>query len=136
MTLRRAARRRARHNRVMSSAPVYTVVCLCAEWCGTCRDYRRAFAAHAERAAGVRHLWVDIEDDAGWLGDVDLETLPTLLVLRDASPVFYGPVLPHADVIERTLRAVRDCGATTATVPPEFAPALAQLLDRVREAAP
>lgn len=125
----------ARHNHAMADAPAYTVVCLCAEWCGTCRDYRRAFDAHAARAPGVRHLWVDIEDDAGWLGDVDLDTLPTLLLLRDASPVFYGAVLPHTDVIDRTLRAVRESGATTATVPPEFASALAHLLARLEPAA-
>lgn len=116
------------------SAPRYTVVCLCAAWCGTCRDYRGTFDAHAAGAAGVRHVWLDIEDESDWLGDVDVETLPTLLVLRDATPVYYGPVLPHAEVLARTLRAARASGALPAPLPAEFAPVLPRLLARLQTA--
>jgi thioredoxin-like negative regulator of GroEL len=111
----------------MSSEAAWTVVCLCAEWCATCRDYRQAFEAYAARTGAVRHVWIDIEDAAGWLGDLDVETLPTLLVLRDAQPLFFGAVLPHVDVIERTLRALRAHGAAAAPVPPEFRDAVARL---------
>ena len=97
----------------------WTVVALCAEWCGTCRDYFTAFAQRAERNPGTRHLWIDIEDDSEWLGDIDLETLPSLLILRDAQPMFYGAVLPHIDVLERTLRALVEHGATSNAVPAE-----------------
>jgi thioredoxin-like negative regulator of GroEL len=94
--------------RLVSGPPdaQWTVVALCAEWCGTCRDYFAAFAQLAKREGEVRHLWIDIEDDSDWLGDVEVETLPSLLVLRDAQPLFFGPVLPHIEVLERTLRAL------------------------------
>jgi hypothetical protein len=115
----------------MPEAPAYTVVCLCAAWCGACRDYRRAFDGHAAGAPAVRHAWIDIEDEAGWLGDVDLDTLPTLLVLQGTTPMFFGAVLPHADVIERTLRALRAHGPAPTPVPASLADAVARIAQRV-----
>jgi thioredoxin 1 len=97
----------------------WAVVALCAEWCGTCRDYFTAFSQRAESDRAVRHLWIDIEDDSGWLGDVEVETLPSLLILRDAKPMFFGPVLPRIDVLERTLRALVDHGPAANAVPAE-----------------
>jgi len=70
-------------------------VCLCADWCGTCRDYRRAFEQRARERDDAVHIWLDIEDDSDWLGEMDVETLPTLLVLHEDRPMFFGPVLPH-----------------------------------------
>ncbi len=90
---------------VLSAAPApgdWVVVGLCAEWCGTCRDYRPLLAARAARVVDELHLWVDIEDDADALGDLDIETFPTLLVLHQGRPVFFGPVLPQIDVVDRT----------------------------------
>lgn len=97
----------------------WSVVALCAEWCGTCRDYFTAFAQHAERRVDARHLWIDIEDDSDWLGDVDVETLPSLLVLQDGQPMFFGPVLPNIDVLERTLRALMQDGPNSRPIAPE-----------------
>ncbi len=87
-------------------ASAWTVVCLCADWCGTCRDYRRAFEQRARQRDDAVHIWLDIEDDSDWLGEMDVETLPTLLVLHEDRPMFFGPVLPHIDVVDRTLRAL------------------------------
>ena len=57
-------------------ASAWTVVCLCADWCGTCRDYRRAFEQRARQRDDAMHIWLDIEDDSDWLGDLDVETFP------------------------------------------------------------
>jgi hypothetical protein len=85
----------------------WTVVCLCAAWCGSCRDYRRAFGERAGSAADALHLWVDIEDESDWLGDVDVETFPTLLVLRDGQPMFFGAVVPQIGLVEPGLIRLR-----------------------------
>jgi hypothetical protein len=82
----------------------WAVICLCAEWCDTCRDYRRLYMARAAAADDALHLWVDIEDEADALGDIDIETFPTLLVLHHDRPLFFGPVLPTAGVIDTLLR--------------------------------
>ncbi len=89
-----------------------TVICLCAEWCGACRDYRPLWSAHwSAPSAGALHLWVDIEDEADSLGELDIETFPTLLVLRGERPHFFGPVLPQIEVVDRILQSVARPGS-------------------------
>ena len=78
-------------------------VCLCAEWCGTCRDYRAVFEALAQEHAGVRFVWVDIEDDAELVDELEVETFPTLLIGRGSELLFLGPVPPQLESAERLL---------------------------------
>ena len=40
------------------------VVCLCAEWCGVCRDYLECFDTLRARFPQVRFAWVDVEDQS------------------------------------------------------------------------
>jgi len=75
--------------------PMLDVVCLCAEWCGTCREYREVFEALQQALPGHRYRWIDIEDEADAIGDVDVETFPTLLVAHRGEVMFAGPVLPR-----------------------------------------
>lgn len=91
---------RARHTATMNAnapaTPPLLVACLCAAWCGTCRDYRAGFdALAAEFAGAARFVWVDIEDEADALGDLDVDDFPTLLIAPDDRVAFFGPVLPH-----------------------------------------
>lgn len=81
------------------------VACLCAAWCHTCTDYRATLAAVAAQHPGLRFAWIDIEDDADALGDdaLDIETFPTLMLLRAGQPLFHGPLLPHAATLNRLL---------------------------------
>ncbi|GCB04885.1 thioredoxin family protein [Ralstonia sp. SET104] len=90
------------------------VACLCAEWCGTCRSYRTTFTELAARHPECCFVWVDVEDHADALGDFDVENFPTLLVQRGSDVLFFGPVLPHAGVVDGLLS--RDLSATTAVV--------------------
>ena len=82
------------------------VVCLCAEWCGTCRDYRPLFEQVARAHLGLRFAWVDIEDHADIADEFDVETFPTLLVADAAGTRFLGPLLPHAETLSRMLTAL------------------------------
>jgi len=84
----------------------WTVACLCAAWCRTCDDVRPQFEARASTQTPVRHRWIDIEDEADALGDLDIETFPTLLVVRDGVPLFYGPVLPRPEAIDALVAAL------------------------------
>lgn len=112
----------------------WTVVSLCADWCDTCRAYQPSFADAAGRTAGARFVWLDVEDDADWVEALEIETFPTLLVIRARQPLFFGPVLPHADVVERTLAALQSAGpAARAALGGADADALAELADRLAE---
>ncbi|MGA0569392.1 thioredoxin family protein [Variovorax sp. VNK109] len=94
------------------------LVCLCAEWCGTCREYRPLFDEVAARHAGLHVLWVDIEDEADLVGDVEVETFPTLLIadVADASATprvrFFGPLTPHAQTLARLVESL-DAGTAS-----------------------
>lgn len=83
-------------------------ICLCADWCSSCRAYRPVFDALARAHPDVRFEWLDIEDEAEALGDHDLEeTFPTLLIGRGAAALFLGPLLPQAPVLARLLESLR-----------------------------
>ena len=85
------------------------VACLCAEWCGSCRDYRATFAALATQfAADAEFAWIDVEDDADALGDPDIDDFPTLLIADAQVLRFFGPVTPQAQTAERLVREALD----------------------------
>jgi len=102
------------------------VACLCAQWCRTCDAYRDTLAAtrdairlgHPDRA--MRFVWVDIEDESDLIGDLDIEDFPTLLLARGDEVLFFGPILPHAQTLDRLVR-----GALDAALPPLDPSALA-----------
>lgn len=82
------------------------IACLCAAWCGSCRDYRATFQGLAERFDGAADFaWVDVEDEADALGDLDIENFPTLLIADGETTLFLGPVTPQAQTAERLLRS-------------------------------
>jgi len=89
----------------MAEAGRLLVACLCAEWCGSCRDYRATFAALAERfSADADFAWIDIEDESDALGDPDIENFPTLLLADAGGLRFLGAVTPHAATAERLVQ--------------------------------
>lgn len=92
------------------------VACLCADWCGTCRDYRPVFDQVAAEHPGMPFLWLDIEDQAALVGDLDIETFPTLLIADGAALRFAGPLLPHAGTLARLLGSLEAHGAAISAV--------------------
>lgn len=81
----------------------WAVVCLCAQWCGTCRDYRAGFDALAAQFPTVRFSWLDIEEQADELGDLDIENFPTIFVRRGDSVLFFGTMLPYVNNLQRLI---------------------------------
>lgn len=84
------------------------VVCLCAEWCGTCRDFRAAFDSVARRWPDAGFVWADIEAHEDLLDDMglEIENFPTVLIASgDGSALhFAGPTTPFADTLQRLCR--------------------------------
>jgi thiol-disulfide isomerase/thioredoxin len=81
----------------------YLVACLCAAWCDTCVAYRPGFLALAGRFPRAEFRWVDIEDDAEAVEDIDVENFPTILVRRGGETLFHGVMLPHHEHLQRLL---------------------------------
>lgn len=86
------------------------LACLCAAWCRLCEAYEPVLAqVGAEFAAEGVPLqlhWIDIEDEAALLGDFDVETFPTLVLLDEQQVHFAGPLTPQPETLRRLLRAL------------------------------
>lgn len=91
------------------SDPTIHLACLCAAWCRLCDDYAPVLQQVTGEllAAGVplQCHWIDIEDEAELLGDFDVETFPTLVIVDVHQVRFAGPLTPQADTLRRVLRA-------------------------------
>ena len=87
------------------AGPRWTVACLCALWCGTCGTYRATFEELAARHPDTVFVWIDIEDQADVVGDLDIENFPTLLIQHDDDVAFFGTVLPDGGLAHRMLQA-------------------------------
>lgn len=79
------------------------VSCLCAAWCDTCTEYRAGFLALAEKFPHAKFRWIDIEDEADEVGDLEVENFPTVRVTRDDQVLFHGTLLPIHSHLERLL---------------------------------
>ena len=93
------------------------VVCFCAAWCDTCDGVRTALERIAARDSSASYVWLDIEDDAALMDDIEIENFPTLAVYRDGSPLFFGVSPPQEGVIARTLAALASGDARAVEVP-------------------
>jgi thiol-disulfide isomerase/thioredoxin len=81
------------------------VACLCAQWCGTCRDYQSLFDQLQAEFAPVKFVWVDIEDHADWVDPIEVENFPTLLIAQGETPVFFGTLTPHIETLRRLIQS-------------------------------
>lgn len=90
------------------------VVCLCAAWCGVCRDYRALFDDVAAIHPRARFVWVDVEDESDLAGDIDVDTFPTVLLAAGGQARFLGPLLPQAGVLRRLVENLEDQSALPA----------------------
>ena len=81
----------------------FAVTCLCAEWCGACRDYRDGFLQLEERFPQARFRWLDVELDAE-AADVEVENFPTITVNRGDEVLFHGVMPPQHEHLVRLLQ--------------------------------
>ncbi len=102
-------------------------ICLCAEWCHVCREWRDAFHEVAATYPQVRFAWIDIEDEADAMGDVDIETFPTVLIAFGGKPVFLGPIQPSGAQLSRLLASLLATPGGSTALPAEAAALLKRL---------
>ncbi|GAB4396203.1 MAG: thioredoxin family protein [Rhodoferax sp.] len=116
----------------MTDTPELWAVCLCAQWCTTCAAYAHTFAQvrhHLAPAFGhARFVWIDIEDDADLIDPLDVENFPTLLVSRGAQALFFGPLTPQPETLQRLLQALWLDPQAPALTQPEVTRALTRII--------
>ncbi len=82
------------------------VVGLCAAWCDTCAQFRSDFEALAAAQPASTFVWLDIEDDAEVVGDVDVDNFPTIAVFDADRLLHFGASLPQPGVVARLLTSL------------------------------
>ena len=97
---------------------VLDVACLCAAWCRTCDEYAEVFRQLQQALPGHRYRWIDIEDEAELIGEVDVETFPTLLLAHEGRVWFAGPVLPRLGDAQRLLQVQGEVAAAGGALAP------------------
>ena len=108
------------------------VVCLCAEWCGVCRDYRSSFeqvkvAVQADHPQ-AQFLWLDVEDETDLLHPFDdVDDFPTLLIAVAETPRFFGSLTPQPQTLERLVRSLTEDASAKAIPDPALHAAVARL---------
>ena len=81
------------------------VACLCAQWCGTCKDYAPQFHALQEEFPGAVFRWIDIEDESELVDPIEVENFPTLLIATGGQARFFGTLTPHIETLKRLIRS-------------------------------
>jgi thioredoxin 1 len=97
---------------------VLTVVCLCADWCGTCKDYRAPFMQLENEFPDARFMWIDIEDESELVDPIEIDNFPTLLIAKDGKAQFFGTITPQMDTLRRLIHTYRS-GDAPALADPE-----------------
>ncbi len=80
------------------------IVCYCAAWCKTCAGFEPQLLQLEQKYPQHLFVWIDIEEHEALLIDEDLEDLPTVLIQNKKGTLFYGPLLPFAEHIDRLLQ--------------------------------
>jgi hypothetical protein len=111
------------------------VACLCAAWCRTCDAYaatfEQAMAELRRQHPGLLAHWIDIEDEADLLGELDIETFPTLVVIDADRVRFAGTLTPQPQTLQRVLRA-----ALEDTTPARYSAEVLAFAERLRARTP
>lgn len=81
----------------------WLVACLCAAWCDTCQAYRTQFDALQVQHPDTCFAWIDIEDYAELIDDVNIDNFPTILIQHNDQVAFFGTMLPDAQQVHRLL---------------------------------
>lgn len=107
------------------------VVCLCADWCHVCCDYRSSFAQVQAAVQADYHqaqfVWLDVEDEADLLHPLDVDDFPTLLIAVGDAPRFFGPLTPQPSTLERLVRSLAGDASIKALADPELRAAVARI---------
>lgn len=87
--------------------PAWSVTCLCAAWCGVCREWQSEFLQLARSRPDLHCAWIDVEDEDDAMGDVEIETFPTVLVAHRDVVRFFGPIPPSAGGLQRLVAGLQ-----------------------------
>jgi thiol-disulfide isomerase/thioredoxin len=113
------------------STPPLLVACLCADWCGACREYKPRFEQLQATFPGVQFVWVDVEDESDLVDPIEVENFPTLLMATRERVQFFGTVMPHLETLQRLIETQLAPGAPAQAPQPDHEALAKRLWGRI-----
>ena len=92
--------------------------------CGECQECQWIAA---DQHPDVRFVWIDVEDSAALVDQVDVENFPTVLIGKGEHPRFFGVITPQPEVLLRLIAAHRERAAVSGSVAAEVSDLLRRL---------
>lgn len=80
------------------------VACLCAGWCSSCDNWQSSFKELAATQPEHCFVWLDVDDNPDMVAEVDLETMPVLLLQQNETIYFLGTIEPKPSIVNGLLQ--------------------------------
>ncbi|WP_114652174.1 thioredoxin domain-containing protein [Polynucleobacter necessarius] len=102
------------------------LILFCAEWCGSCREFKEHF--NSINADGLSKVWLDIEDEASLINEINIDNLPTILAVSDdGHTYFFGEIPPNKTFLEKILQDISLGKLAPSTIPKPLADLVATI---------
>lgn len=80
------------------------IISLCADWCDNCDEWKSQFIS-LTLAEKQHKIWLDIDDHADMIADIDTSILPVLVIYKTNKIAFCGAVRPDLVTVSTLIRA-------------------------------
>ncbi|MFI6575701.1 thioredoxin [Nocardiopsis sp. NPDC050513] len=79
-----------------------------ADWCGPCRQFAPVFEKSSDKHADIVHAKVDTEAERELAYEFNIQSIPTLMVVRDRTVIYNEPGALPADALDSLISQARE----------------------------
>lgn len=79
-----------------------------ADWCGPCRQFAPVFEKSAEQHTDIVHAKVDTEAQRELAFEFKIQSIPTLMIVRDRTVIYNEPGALPSDALESLITQAKE----------------------------